>query len=259
MEIKIEFLSKKLEDDIFKQLMSLVEYNESKGRSNYTEADAKQDMADTYGPMADMFVVAHLQLISAAIAKIDEWAGSSVTIEMSVSNEPLYFGEEDVWIRGACSVYVYKGRVWSHSTPSFTLFTQDGAFRAVDDILDAGDEDFFQDPAEQADYFALINELKHPGKTRNFDKVLRLFTARPKRDRALYEGATTIPSNVFLTTSEDEAYGYAADMGARDVYLVRVRAKFLLETLNAMGRKNFQSFSAAGDAVPVESIHRVSD
>lgn len=46
MEIKIEFLSKKLEDDIFKQLMSLVEYNESKGRSNYTEADAKQDMAE---------------------------------------------------------------------------------------------------------------------------------------------------------------------------------------------------------------------
>jgi hypothetical protein len=54
--------------------------------------------------------------------------------------------------------------------PYFSLFQEEGKF-LIDDIIEGGEDDFFQSPQMQADYFSLIGELRNPNST-NKGKIL---------------------------------------------------------------------------------------
>src|SRR5690606_9481798 len=97
----------------------------------------------------------------------------------------------------------------------FSLF-RDGSKFIIDDVIDAGiDEDeFFSSKDEEADYYKLINELRNPGRNKiDGEKVVSLYTARPRQERNLYEGTSTVPSGIFATTSFQEAEGYMLEFG----------------------------------------------
>jgi hypothetical protein len=189
--------------------------------------------------------------IQGAIKRARYWKPSlQVTVQTSVP-----WRQEDVRIEPSESFYVVLGR----QRAGFTVFV-DGKQLMVDDVLEAGDPDFFADPLEQASYFDLVSEIRRPGSTKRSGKNLVLYTARPVKDRTRYEQARTVPTNIFLTTDPDRAIGISMDLGggrARDVWRVVINSQHLVRTLSA-GR--VQDFQAVGTKpVPVKSIDLVSE
>ena len=215
----------------------------------YTEEDAEKDAKRIIADM-EKAVKEVAEVVESAARRLN-WLGSNLMVQPFLNEEdPIWNGDGDQRDFKDAQVFVDKGSV-SKNSPGFTLF-MDGSTAHVDDVLDAGDTDFFRSPEAEADYFGLVNELRSPG-NHSGEKVITLYTARPAKDHKFYEDAKSIPTNVFLTTSFNEAEGYSMDMADREVWKVRIRLKHLVETLNAGGRKIYQAV-APGSSVPVESI-----
>jgi hypothetical protein len=182
---------------------------------------------------------------------IDRSAGFSSDVVL----EPQ--GSEDSWDKPPRTYQVFLGK--SSYAPSFTLFLKDdGSVDSVEDILEGGDDDFFKDPKQQYDYFNLVNEIRKPGSTSK-GKILRLYTARPIKDRSRYESATTVPINIFMASTFEEAHGLATDLGGseqRDVWKVSIDSRYLVQTLEG-SVKHYQTVGE-GRQVPVKSIELVS-
>lgn len=166
-------------------------------------------------------------------------------------------GSEDSWDKPPRTYQVSLGK--GSYAPSFTLFLKDdGSVESVEDILEGGDDDFFKDPKQQYDYFNLVNEIRKPGSTSK-GKILRLYTARPIKDRSRYESATTVPVNIFMASTFEEAQGLATDLGGseqRDVWKVSIDSRYLVQTLEG-SVKHYQTVGE-GRQVPVKSIELVS-
>lgn len=184
------------------------------------------------------------QQLTAAISRAPSFEAWPVVVSAGFNKD------SEGWVPGAYEVSVGKG---SYGTPTFTLFvTDDGKITEVEDVLEGGDEDFFRSPKGQADYFNLVNEIRHPGSSSK-GKVVTLYTARPTRDRERYEGARDIPANIFLASTLDEAEGLASDLGSsevRDVWKVRVDTRHLVKTLDTPRVKHYQTT----DRTPVQDI-----
>lgn len=200
------------------------------------------------------------QLIESTIQRI-EWNGSPVTL--IASEPPTIYGfqgpdySEPV---ETAEVTIGSQTAWG-GTPSFTMF---GDFQnntlnkiEIDDILEGGDTDFFTDPKIQSDYFNLVAELKNPGRSqKELDKVITLYTARPIQDRKIYMNAQTIPPNIFLTNSYQNAVGLAQDYGKRDVWRVRIQQRYIIQTLDDPSVKWYQ-VKSQDKPVPVKDISLV--
>lgn len=193
--------------------------------------------AKTQGAM-----VAIKKNIHDAISRIDNWGNSPISIDVytpeikDMNLEPIQNAE----------INFISGEKFS---PTFTMFA--GGTLEIDDILDAGDDDFFSSPQQEQDYFNLIRELKKPGST-SVGKPITLYTARPIADRKIYENATEIPPNIFLANSYDHVEGIAADMGKRDIWKIRINDKYLLKTMDD-GRTQY--YQVVGTKpVPIRSI-----
>ena len=133
------------------------------------------------------------------------------------------------------------------------MFVFDGRIE-VDDILEAGDEDFFTDARIQQDYFNLVREMKNPGSSQK-GRVLTLYTARPVKDRQMYMDAANIPSGLFLTNSYSRAQGISMELSGseqlRDIWRLRMEEKYLIQTLD--GRE--KDYQVVGNGlVPVKRI-----
>lgn len=246
---------------IKESLEDLQSYSESRATQRgepvtYTVEEVEKDIRMWQGEARNAFEALAKRVESAARA-LPNWAGSNITLRAVVdkSSEPIGWGGDEPKLNITAEVFVHEGSSW-RSQPSFTAFSNDqGEIHGIDDVLDAGDNDFFQDPKVEADYFSLTEELRNPGRARSQgNKVITLYTARPKTDRRLYEEARHIPNNVFLSTSRDEAYGYSRDLGGdRDVYKIHIKRMYLVETLQSGSLRNYQSFNGQGSTVPVES------
>lgn len=187
--------------------------------------------------------------LKAAMGRVKNWNGSDVH---GVGEGPPvdWILRTPQYDRPVSTFSVHVG-----SEAGFTVFITGSGFE-IDDVLEGGDEDFFGgDPGTQADYFNLIKELRQPGSSgRGRDIVL--WTARPVKDRAKYERATHIPSNLFLTTDEERAYGLAQEGelggGVRDVYRVVVNTSDLVMTLDNGRVKDYQAVGS--DRIPVKNM-----
>jgi len=169
--------------------------------------------------------------------------------------------EEEVSIEPITSYFVELG---SHRyPPSFTLFTDDhGKIKDLGDVLEGGDTDFFRTGDDSTFYFDLVKEIEHPGSTHRAGKTLTLYTARPTKDRRLYEKGRTVPVNIFLTSDPDRAAGIAHDLGAsevRDIWLVRINEQHLVQTLDTPRAKDYQTVGGNGRVVPVKSIDLIME
>lgn len=144
---------------------------------------------------------------------------------------------------------------------NFTLFVNSdtGKIEQVEDVLEGGDMDFFhgpQGPTIAKVYFDLIKEIQHPGSSQTGKDIL-LYTARPVKDRRQFEGARTLPPNLFLANSLDHVEGLATDLGSerRDVWKVRINTKHLVLT-NDAGRVKY--YQIVGDKpVPVQNLELI--
>lgn len=225
----------------------------------YTREMAEKDIAHWQAEARKGFTVLERD-IEEAVSALPNWGGTRLTLVPTWDERegPVFWlaEDEDPYVPIGGDLRFGPGT----SAPGFTVFaTKDGHVRSIDDVLDAGDTDFFRDPAVESDYFMLAEELRNPGGAKRIgNKVLTLYTARPAKDRRLYDNARKIPANVFLTTSEDEAYGYVEDLGGgRDVYRVRIKRMYLVETLNVGSKRNYQTFAGGDRMVPVESCDLV--
>ena len=119
---------------------------------------------------------------------------------------------------------------------TFTLFP-DGT---VDDVLDAGDREFFRDPEVERNYFALVNAIRNP---RLLEKVVTLYTSRPRKDREKLlrlAKRRKWPHGIFLTSDVDRAEGFGREFRDRDLWKVKVKLKNLVKTLDAGRIKDYQ-------------------
>ena len=182
------------------------------------------------------------KLINDAISRVENWHGSQVILK------PLESRDEDgsnlVPASSAEVILIFKGN------KSYFSFFRDKSIFEIDDVLDAGDDDFFVGVEGQSDYFNLINEIKKPGST-STGKMLTLYTARPTKDRKQYMNSDTIPVNLFLTNSYDHAIGLANDLAGteerRDVWKVKINDRYLTNTLDG-NIKYYQVTSANAKA-----------
>lgn len=180
------------------------------------------------------------------------WSGSSVIIK--VGSPPIEWGNKPDWSKPVTSASIQVGKGAYNYAPDFTLFLEDENWKMdIDDILEAGDEDFFSDPREQQDYFNLVRAIKYPASLQS-NKILTLYTARPIKDRHRYLDTNSVPANIFLTNSYSHASGLAQDLpgGVRDIWKVRVPEKSVFITEDFGSIKNYQVLGS-GD-VPVASI-----
>ena len=189
----------------------------------------------------------NLQEIEEAISRIEDFQTQVVIVR------PGDIGKDNFHSINGVS-YVSLGEHKNSDAPTFTYF----GLREVDDIMDAGDTDFFSDPNEERDYFNLVKELKHPGSSSQIGKILKLYTARPVKDREKlekYVEEKKIPNNIFLTDSAEEAVGYANEYPPRDVWKIRIYAKYVTVTKEkeVMSAGNYQTLGKDGFA-PVLSM-----
>jgi hypothetical protein len=191
--------------------------------------------------------------IQQSINRIETWNGSPITVmARAVYRNENYFEPET----GASIEF---GEPGGDMSPSFTVFEIGEKGAVIDDVLEAGDEDFFTNGSIQADYFNLLKEMRNPGSSQGGGKIMTLYTARPVKDRAVYESKSEIPSNIFLTNSLSSAEGIARDLGGsegiRDIWKIQIDSKYLVQTLEGMEKQ----YQVVGNGmVPVKKMTLIS-
>lgn len=161
-------------------------------------------------------------IIIEAIGRITNWNNSIITIIASPATD----------YSNRITLEATNHAVISFGKQTYFSMSQDDGKIEIDEVLDADDEEFFPSPEIQSDYFNLINEIRNPG-VNSKEKMLTLYTARPKSDRNFYLNSKTLPKNIFLTNDYDHAEGLASDLGGeRDIWKVRINSKYLTQTLS---------------------------
>lgn len=229
-------------DKIYEVVRLTYDYTKHLEPQTSTQGEADQQckelMQKTMQHMQGMLI-----LTQSAVDRIEHWNESAIRIVAHEVDKDNYLEPQDV-----AEIHVGTDKF----APSFMCFIRDGKVE-IDDIIEADETDFFQSQSIKSDYFNLIKEMQSPGSTKK-GKTLALYTARPTKDRDFYSHTRTIPTNVYLTTKLDSAEGLARDLGGsevRDVWKVRMNAKYLLQTLDMPQEKQYQ---VVGTNVPVEKM-----
>lgn len=187
------------------------------------------------------------EFLKECVSRISNWNNSSLMIS---ANAPE--SEYGYVLEPATDAIIYFGN--EEEGPYFSLWHENKW--VVEDVLEAGDEDFFTNPGTQSDYFKLINEIRNPGSSQK-GKVMTLYTARPMKDRQLYFDAKTIPSNIFLSNDYNHVEGLASDLssrGSRDIWKIRLNSKYLTQTLDGP----IKYFQVTGEKTPIISIELIA-
>lgn len=236
--------------DFSKAIRDIQNYDEQLGDYSiqWTEEKIEQQLQDLSTATANnMNQIA--ALLSSSIEKIPQWNGSPIKISALPLDRDNEIDPEDSAI-----IEVIGGSGWGGEA-SFSFFKTENGFE-IDDVLEAGDTDFFENGNTQSDYFNLIRALRNPSSFSK-PKILTLYTARPRKDRNLYLGTKQVPSNIFLTSSLSFAEGFAVEYGEdRDIWKIRIKDTYLTITMDSPGQKQYQV--TGGEFVPVESMELLS-
>lgn len=216
----------------------------------YSEKEAEENIADGIKQTYSHMLLIQKE-IAAAIAR-NPTITTPITIQAA-----SYSPQDSNYNLHATDAIIQVGN--DEYAPTFTYFQLANKIE-LDDIIEAGDTDFFSTPKIQMDYYNLIKELQHPYSTTKTQKNLSLYTARPISDRHLYENAKQIPVNIFLASTYDFAEGFAKEYGGnRDVWKIRINSQYLTQTFNSPALKHFQTISPTGQpTVPIEKIELIN-
>lgn len=197
--------------------------------------------------------------IENAIERLDVWNGTPLKIIPSL---PFKTDNQFNWLEAVDDAQVSMPVGTEH--PSFTYFIHDHMIE-IEDVLEAADHDFFTNPRVEQDYFNLVKELQHPYSTSKQVKMVTVYTARPVKDRAIYEKASTdtamgqvatVPPGLFVTSDAYSAGGLAIDLAGseknRDVWKLKLLSKYLIKTLDSPTEKQYQIIGT--EPVPIKWI-----
>lgn len=246
--ISIKLFSSEYEEFIKEEYNELKKYNEEKNKP-WT----KEEELATENELIDIIIQTRRNLIDfykkvngLTDKLLEKWSDSSIIIK------PLFSDEKEFLFTPVndFNVIVKNGQ----DGADFTVF--DGG-ELVDDILDFGDSDFFQNTNLESDYFLLVNYVINPNYVENSRMVI-VYTARPKQDRDIYTNTKKIPVGIFLTTNINDVEGIAQDMSDRDIYKIKIDSKYLTKTLERNTLIHFQSFNPNSRTVPVENIEKLT-
>jgi len=194
------------------------------------------------------------QKIQEVISRIENWNGSSVVVEAPEQDKDSNWLEPEV---GSARVELNHPENTNRWSAGFAYWEHENEKVQIEDVLEAGDNEFFTSAKLQEDYFNLINELRRPGSASQ-GKNISVYTARPKQDRELYlkaEETKQIPANLFVTSGFENAVDLMQDLPGdkdRDVWKIRINSKYLILT-NDDGRIKHYQVKGTG-MVPVVSI-----
>lgn len=215
--------------------------------------------------------------INSIIPKMPTWHGSKVIVEPNINLKPQtyssskndaysefssvfpndFYEEKPEHEGGSANVYV--GNKYAY----FMVSTDDYKKYNLDDLMETigteEHEEFFSTDEESQDYYNLAKYIKNP-RSLEHSTIVTVWTARPQRDRSVFENAHEVPKGIFVTTKQSSAMGIAQDFGSgdkenveRDVYRIRIEDKYLLTTNDAMGETWYQVVGNT-DKIPVKSI-----
>lgn len=217
-------------------------------------------------------------IIEDIISKMPMWHGSKVMVSPNLNLEPKDYsvGSNDAYFRFSSvvpddyyddepkhsggSVEIYVGEKNAY----FAVWTDDFQKFDLGDLLEtigtSEHEEFFSNDEESQDYYNLAKYIKNP-RALGQSKIVIVWTARPKRDRATFENAHEVPKGIFVTTKQSSALGIAQDFGSgdkeqveRDVYRIAIEDKYLLTTNDAIGETWYQVVGNT-DKIPVKSVN----
>lgn len=180
---------------------------------------------------------------------------SRLDADVSLSIEPQYANDRIFEPVKHAYVKVHKGNKPARNSPGFTYFGP----REVEDVLDAGDRDFFMDQDVEMAYFQIVNEIRNPGSSKKTGKMVRVYTSRPVKDRKIYTNAKNVPSGIFVTNDPDRAEGFGRDWGGkggRDLWRIVVDSKNLIQTLKSGRYRDYQIVGRG--KVSVKSTERLN-
>jgi len=189
--------------------------------------------------------VKNKNLIESSIRGIPGFSSSVIIGVPSIDKDYNYEYGED-----AAQVYLNN----LSDGPMFSLFKRENDAFIIDDIADSAEDiEFFIDEKTKKDYYQLINKMQNIGKNQ---KPIILYTARPVKDRNIYENSNSIPSNIYLTTNYRRVEGIALELSGnekyRDIWRVKIDPQYLIETYDGGSFKDYQT---VGDKfVPVERL-----
>ena len=183
------------------------------------------------------------------------YKGSKITIQCSATHDTV-LNSYDIGVLDGESIYINVGQ----KNNGLLIGKFENGKIDIDDIIERGeeeDEDFFDNDDTETDYYNLIKALQNKNAFVT-DKWITLYTARPKKDRQLYQqDRVVLPANIFLVNNLDHAIGLAADLAGsdepRDVYRVRVPETNLIKTMPG----NISYYQLTTDT-PVNDIRIVS-
>lgn len=195
--------------------------------------------------------------VQGAISSLgDQWNGAVVSIVADTVDSTM-----DLQSSETCHVFVGSG----NDAPSFMFFMDNGKVQ-IDDIIEGGDEDFFSSSQLQADYFNLISAIQNSGAPKRKKRIPALYTARPVKDRQMYNSTKQLPANIFLTNQFDHAMGLANDLGGseiRDVWEVYLESgNGLIRTLDPSDLTDNPSklqYYQTTMTIPVKAIYLVQE
>lgn len=242
-------------DALFEAVKHIRNHMDKTDPYEYSEEDAQQSANKAVQTtLQNMNTIK--QSIEEAISRIPNWRTPIIRIIPNPSANT--YSMKDDFSEPSTSALVEFGR--DEMAPNFSYFlSEEGPNIEIDDVLEAGDTDFFTTPQIQQDYFSLIRELKNPGSSQRQGKRKTLYTARPIEDREIYLNNQRIPTNIFLSSSYDDAEGIASDLssrGRRDIWKVIIDDRYLIQTLNSPNVKHYQ---AVGDEwIPVYAIKLIN-
>lgn len=222
----------------------------------YESSLKRYGLEDTFDPKKEFIrlrgqTLKNMHKLGSGLARI--LGKMEVDVSLTVVPQVRYYYGEENYFEPATHAYVkvHRSAKPVRNVPGFTYFGP----REVDDVLDVGDTDFFHDQDVEVAYFQLVNEIRNPGSARKSGKAVRVYTARPKKDRPIYDGAKWVPSGIFVTNSADRAEGFGSDFGGtqgRDLWRITIDSKHLVQTLKAGRVRDFQVVGRG--KVPIKSI-----
>lgn len=195
-----------------------------------------------------------VQFVQQGISNIDNWNNSPIVVKMDTPSED-YSMRSIEWTQPSTNATVEFGN--EEMSPNFTLFWEEKPI--VEDVLEAGDSDFFTDIRTQSDYFNLVNALRNPGRKQQ-SKVITLYTARPVTDRQRYLETQTVPNGIFASSSYSDARDLIFDLAGtdkrRDIWRMKIDSRYLILTDDLGIIKHYQVASGQAE-VPVISMKLV--
>jgi len=225
---------------------------ESLSGSSSSSTFTQEQALELFNELVDKTQVEQIKtknLIESSIRGIPGFSSSVIIGVPSIDRDYNYEYGED-------TAQIYLNNL--SDGPMFSLFKRENDTFIIDDIADSAEDiEFFIDEKTKRDYYQLVNKMQNIGKNQ---KPITLYTARPVRDRSIYENSNSVPSNIYLTSNYGRAEGIALELSGsekyRDIWRVKINPQYLIVTYDGGSFKDYQTI---GDKyVPVERLSLIS-